>query len=620
MRDWGWGAMRHYSASLLCAVASAALLSPTSAEAQRIERVVAFGDSYADDGNVFQLSGTPPPSIYPRGRFSNDTNFVDTIGQILGVPIDNFAIGGAFTGTGNISNPALPGFALQYQSFIAGGGPAAFPRVSGTFGPNDLAVISIGGNDARAYQFSAGPNPTSAQITSLIAGAPAQAQIRVAEAMTGINTLVGAGAQNITFLAGDVGRLPEVAGRPVASVGSAFSSAFNSGIQQSLAGVAASGVTVNYLDLSQIGNVVEANLAAFGLQSAGACPVACVTSNFALLDQYLFYVDQVHLTARGFQIVGQYAVRQLEAPLTFEAQSDIGVSAASGFGQLMSGRLDLAQVDAGKPLSFYVVGHGSRHDVSDGQTSLAYDYDSFGAAAGAEFAFGGGMVGVALSYSRPEAEFGGSGRTRAEAWQLGAYGKIESGGASAEAYAGYGWLDYSIRRRAVIDDISADTDGKSLVAGAEASYLFGIGGAKAGPVIGLQYARATLDDYVESGDPVLTLNVGRQRASELIGFAGLAAELETELGGLAVRPYGKLLAEKELDASGRPILYANQSAPGIVNSFELESAEDDFYGRLEGGVSLELAETVALELQASTTIEHPEHNEITGFLGLKLSF
>ena len=612
--------MTRFSASLLCAVASAAVLFPASAEAQRIERVVAFGDSYADDGNLFQILGTPPPAIYPRGRFSNDTNFVDTIAQTLNVPVDNFAIGGAFTGTANINSPALPGFVQQYQSFLAGGGLAAFPRVSGTFGPNDLAVISIGGNDARAYELSAGLTPSNAQIAALIAGAPAQAQVRVTQAMTGINALVGAGAQNITFLAGDVGRLPEVAGRPVAAVGSAFSGAFNSGIQQSLAAVAASGVTVNYLDLSQIGNVVEANLAAFGLVSAGACPVACVTSNFALLDQYLFYVDQVHLTARGFQIVGQYAVRQLEAPLRFEAQSDIGLSSAADFGQLMSGRLDLTQGDADKPLSFYLVGHTSRHDVSDGQTSMAYDYDSFGAAAGAEYAFGSGVVGVALSYSRPEAQLGGSGKTRATAWQLGAYGKFDVGGFSAEAHAGYGWLDYSIRRRAVIDEISADTDGDSFVAGGEVGYAFALGGAKVGPVVGLQYARATLDGYTETGDPVLTLNVARQRASELVGFAGAEAVFETELGGIAVRPFAKLLAEKELDRSGRPILYANTSAPLIVNSFELEGAEDDVYGRLEGGVSFELADTLSLELQASTTVEHPEHNEVTGFLGVKLSF
>ena len=70
--------------------------------------------------------------------FRNRTNFVDTMSLLLGAPVDNFAIGGAFTGNGNINGPGIPGFVTECQSFLAGGGPAAFPRVNGTFGPNDL--------------------------------------------------------------------------------------------------------------------------------------------------------------------------------------------------------------------------------------------------------------------------------------------------------------------------------------------------------------------------------------------------------------------------------------------------------------------------------------------------
>jgi uncharacterized protein YhjY with autotransporter beta-barrel domain len=445
--------------------------------------------------------------------------------------------------------------------------------------------------------------------------------VKVAEATTGLNALVKAGAQNITYLAGDVGRLPEAVGTPSAPAGTAFSTAFNQGMQQTLAGYAQQGVVVNYLDLNKIGDVVAGNLSAFGLQSAGACPVACVTTNPELLDRFLFYVDNVHLTSRGFEIVGQYAVRQLEAPLTLEAQSDIGLSAANGFGQFMSGRLDLSGGESDNPLSFYLVATAASHDVREGQTTLAYDYDSIGAAAGAEYTLGQGVIGVALSYSRPETDFvSGNGKSRADAWHLGAYAKFEAGGAFAEGYAGYGMVDYRMLRRAVIDDISAETDGESIVAGGEVGYLFGLASAKAGPVVGVQYARATIDGYTETGDPVLTLNVGKQRASELIGFAGLEGQLETEVGGLAVKPYAKLLAEKELDSSGRPIRYAGTAAPTIVNSFRPEPADDDVYARLEGGVAFELSKAIALQLQASATVEHPEHDEVSGFLGFKIGF
>jgi phospholipase/lecithinase/hemolysin len=577
--------MSRLAAKFMCAAAACAVAAVTAApaSAQRVERIVAFGDSYADDGNLFELLGIPRPAPYPNGRFSNGTNFVDTMSQILGVPVDNFAIGGAFTGNGNINGPANLGFVTEYTSFLAGGGPAAFPRVSGKFGPNDLAVISIGGNDARAYERSLGLSPTAAQIASLNAGAPAQAAVRVTEAMAGVNALVGAGARNITFLVGDVGRLPEVRGLPVAAVGTTYANAFNAGIQTSLAQTAANGVIVNYLDLSQIGNVVEANLSAFGLISAGACPTACLTTDPSLLTRYLFYVDQVHLTSRGFEIVGQYAVRQLEAPLSFAGQTDLALSSAGGFADVMAGRLDLN----GKPesgLSFFVVGNASSHDTRRSNTNLAYDYHSFGGTAGVEYGLGSLMIGAALSYSRPEAEAtGGTFGAEAEALHGGVYAQAGFGGAFVEGYAGVGSYDLDMRRDAVIDEIAGETDGTGFVAGAELGYLFGFSAARVGPVAGVQYARAKLDAYTETGDPVLTLNVSDQRTSETIGYAGLEAQFAADVGGLSARPYLSLLAEKELKSSTRPIRYAGTASPAIVNTFRSAKATTTSTGASKAG-------------------------------------
>src|SRR4028118_1508580 len=94
-------------------LASAVLLAgssliATQAQAQRIERIVAFGDSYADDGNFFELTGIPRPLAYPNGRFSNGTNFIDTLSLILGKPVDNFAIGGAVAGTRQLHGTPRP--------------------------------------------------------------------------------------------------------------------------------------------------------------------------------------------------------------------------------------------------------------------------------------------------------------------------------------------------------------------------------------------------------------------------------------------------------------------------------------------------------------------------------
>ena len=188
--------------ALLGATALAAFAAATPAAAQRVDSITAFGDSYADDGNAFQLAGINPVTtvVYPTGRFTGGSNFNDTLSALLGVPVSNFAIGGAATGNTN-TNPLLPGFTFEVSSFLAGGG-AVFPTVSGTFDENDLITTSIGGNDARIYQQSGGT----------LAGAPAAAAVSIANAEADLDRLVAAGAQNISFLAGNTALLPEIAG------------------------------------------------------------------------------------------------------------------------------------------------------------------------------------------------------------------------------------------------------------------------------------------------------------------------------------------------------------------------------------------------------------------------
>jgi uncharacterized protein YhjY with autotransporter beta-barrel domain/phospholipase/lecithinase/hemolysin len=616
--------MNRFTRSLLGSAACALAFAAAPASAQTVERIVAFGDSYADEGNLWQLLGVPPNAAYPQGRFSDSTNFVDTMGRILQVPVDNFAIGGAFTGNGNINGPGIPGFVTEWQSFLAGGGPAAFPRVSGRFSATDLVVVSIGGNDARAYERSQGLNPSQAQIAALLAGVPAQAGQRVAETTAGLNALIGVGARNITFLAGDVGRLPEVNGLAIAQVGSAYATAYNSGVRAQLATYASQGVIVNYLDLNRIGDRVGANLAAYGLISAGACPLACA-ANPDVARQYLFYVDQVHLTSRGFEIVGQYAARQTEAPLHLESQGEAGLQAARSFGNTMLSRLDLSSARFGSGrdgLNVFVGANAASARRGRTLTSLAYDVDTIGAAGGVEYDLSSGLiVGAAAGYTRSDSDLEtATGSTRADGWQIGAYAGWRGGGAFVQGYAGIGSLDYDIERAAVIDTISASPGGETLTAGAAAGFLMPMGGVQIGPVVGLRYARAEIDAFTETGDPVLTLNVGEQRLSSLLGSAGVEARASVDAGGISVQPYGTLAVEREFGGDSRSLSYALTGVPEIVNRWNMPGRSRDTYGRATAGVNLSLGAAVSLQVQATGLIEAEQGSEVAGSLALRLGF
>src|SRR5258707_13023574 len=100
-------------------MAGGAVLAMTGeARAQTIFGTIqAFGDSYADTGNLIKIIG--PQAIYPTGRFSGGTNFVDTTSALLGIPQNNFAIGGAATGPTNVVAPGVPALTQPWQGLGA---------------------------------------------------------------------------------------------------------------------------------------------------------------------------------------------------------------------------------------------------------------------------------------------------------------------------------------------------------------------------------------------------------------------------------------------------------------------------------------------------------------------
>src|SRR6266481_9937795 len=114
------------SMGFVCAsiMAASATLLPMVGEARAqtvFTTIQAFGDSYADTGNLFKILHVPNPPQYPTGRFSGGTNFVDTTSALLGIPQNNFAIGGAKTDTTNTVAPGIPGFTQEWQGFVATG-------------------------------------------------------------------------------------------------------------------------------------------------------------------------------------------------------------------------------------------------------------------------------------------------------------------------------------------------------------------------------------------------------------------------------------------------------------------------------------------------------------------
>ncbi|WP_260482686.1 autotransporter domain-containing protein [Sphingomicrobium flavum] len=617
---------RLLAGSLLAGAAMVAL--PSAASAQRIDRIVAFGDSYADDGNLFQIIGVDPitTGAYTTGRFSGGSNYIDSVGGRLGVPIDNFAIGGALASGGNTNSGAIlpplgiPGFPTEVGAFLSGGG-GVFPSVSGTFDENDLLMVSIGGNDARFYQQNGGS----------LAGAAAAGQASAAAGSAGLDALVAAGARNISFLAGNTAFLPEVNFDPdpdAFEVRNAYSTAFLADMRQTLGGYAADGVMVHYLDATVITEVVMANMAEFGLVGF-ACPpdTTCIVSQ-TTANQYFVYFDQLHATSRGFDIIGQYVLKQLEAPLTIAASSELAMDNARAFGRVLTNRGDVGAPrdgDMSEGLSIFVGGDGFSRNTPITMTQDAMEIRSTGVSAGLQYGFGNGTIGLVGRYSMPQANYvGGSAEAEATSLQIGAFGSFAMGPVFAQGYVGFGSDDHEAEREGVemIEAIEreADFDGDHVVAGAKLGYLANIGKFRIGPVAALDYATVDVDGYTESGDPALNLIVDDIDYSSLRGSLGLELRGDFAGGGVQVRPYAAFTLEKELDGDGRIFSFSQTTSPEIVNSWDVGDADDSIYTRLAGGFSAQIAGQLRLDVSGTTTFGKDDGNETAANVALKLGF
>ena len=206
--------------------------------------------------------------------------------------------------------------------------------------------------------------------------------------------------------------------------------------------------------------------------------------------------------------------------------------------------------------------------------SNGFNLDSVGGTAGIEYRINNNaFIGGAFDYSNPKARFvNNAGTTEANAYQIGGYGAWTNSHFFAQALATYRLAELpqqpSGRRR----HITSNPDGTSFVVAGKIGYLFDAGRSPDRPIGGLTYARAKVNGDTESGDPVLTLNVGQQTAEALIGSVGAQFRFPFMVSGRIINPYVNLTADDDFIGNGRIIQFGATSAPLIVNNWMVPNA------------------------------------------------
>ncbi|MBU1540175.1 MAG: autotransporter domain-containing protein [Alphaproteobacteria bacterium] len=484
------------NAALAALTVAAAGAVASAASAQSYGRLVVFGDSLSDNGNLyaatFNTQPTSPP--YFQGRFSNGAVFTELLGfnagrSAAGASVTgsiNYAYGGARTD----SSAFPPGMRNQLLAYTGAGG---------TFGANDLVSILGGANNIFQGLPAAGasPNPTGA-IAPVISAAAADMTFLV-------NSIAAAGAG--TILVGNIpslGNAPAFRGTPAAPLAEFAGTSFNSALLAGLMTTAAArpGTNIILFDVYKVGAALTANPGGFGLTNVtDACFngfTVCATPN-----TYLFW-DGVHPTAAGHQLIARLANDYLyygdigaqstvQAETGFRQREDLLDLASEG----MSGR-DAWQ--AGTQLTF-------------GAIADSVETDARGSVAASDTTGWGGRVGLDHVMS-PNARFGLAGTYRTAEVEAGAmtfdvktyafdvYGGWRSGGHFINATVG-GSVDHydDIVRLTSLAPIvhTGETRGGSIGGRLQGGMWFDMGGIALSPRVAVNYVSTEVNGYIEQG-------------------------------------------------------------------------------------------------------------------------
>jgi outer membrane lipase/esterase len=281
----------------LAALTLAAVSTASAAGAQSYNRLVVFGDSLSDNGNLYLATGgsTPASPPYYQGRFSSGPVFTERLGfnasNFMG-PVTgsiNYAFGGARTD----SQAAPMGMRVQLAQYQSRGG---------VFGAGDLVSILGGANNIFQGLPAAGAssNPQGS-IAPVALGAAADMNFIV-----GSVAQAGAGTILVTNLP-KLSLTPQFRATPAAPLADYAVTTFNGALLTGLNATAAArpGTNIIMMDLFKIGDVIAANPGAFGVSNVTQ-PCFNGVTVCANPNDY-FYFDGVHPTATGHAVIARLA-------------------------------------------------------------------------------------------------------------------------------------------------------------------------------------------------------------------------------------------------------------------------------------------------------------------------
>ncbi|GAB3385469.1 hypothetical protein GCM10027432_18220 [Lysobacter fragariae] len=214
------------------------------------------------------------------------------------------------------------------------------------------------------------------------------------------------------------------------------------------------------------------------------------------------------------------------------------------------------------------------YDAQRGTGGDGFEFETSGISAGADYHVTSTFaIGAGIGYGRDVTDVGDNGtRSKASARSVAIYGSVHPGGAFyLDGLLGYQWMSFDSRRyvSATGGHVDGDRDGTQWFASLSAIYERRTDAMLIAPYLRVDLARAKIDAFTESGDPVYALHYGEQDVDTTTGNLGVRFEFRRRTSWGMFSPLLRLEYQHDFEDPGSVTLSYADMLGGPVYRAEI---------------------------------------------------
>ncbi|WP_266158450.1 autotransporter outer membrane beta-barrel domain-containing protein [Dyella silvatica] len=543
----------------------ATLLFCMSAHATDFDKIVVFGDTLSDAGNLsLRYLTQKEPQFVVRGTTNPGLTTVEYVASTLGFNLQASLLTGGtdyaygYSGfLGDISIQTLP---TQFQTYLSSNG--------GKADPHTLYQVWAGANDVvqTAYDSSI---PNSALTT-----------IAARDEINLLTQMQEAGAKYIVvYNLPDIFRIPAAGDlfpqSHVVLLTNVYNNVLNSGIDQ----LSQKGLNIIPVNAFQLINEFIARPSVYGFTNvtepacrngsdAMLCGPVSINNNvyyFPGTDQTYLYADFTSLTSGANARVAQYVVSIIRAPGFVSLLGEAPLAASAAQTRAIQNQM-LADIQGSDTRVFANIeySHQQFNAQSSSPKTASNNVDlSIGADVRASDHI---SAGVALGISQHKADSAGSGYKLQDLSGTG-YVIYHAGGGYVGGYAYFAHSNFSdIERRIIIGPAqlseSGKADGTRLGQGLTGGWWFDFSNLRTGPFVNVERQLIKIKGYHENGSDSSAMWFDQQQRDALITTLGWRVQSSWQINSTTLSPYAEIAWNHDSKAAARGITAGLNSMPG----------------------------------------------------------